>query len=111
MKDSPLFAVIRHTMEVINPGSLDAFSQWNHYVWLFDEEEDAMSWAVNLLDSPLLQANEHYFAQAIESLISNRYFQVAGESVAIGEVITGDDFEIEFLPSGEQNGEDQNHLH
>ena len=87
-----MFAVIRHTFEIVNPEkdnplSYKIYAEWKHYVWIFDDEVDAMAFAITLLDSPLLQANEHYLAHAIEMLETNRFFQAGKESVAVGEVV------------------------
>jgi hypothetical protein len=87
-----MFAVIRHTFEMVkpepdNPKSLKTYAEWRHYVWLFKDEVDAMTFAIAMLDSPLLNANDHYMAHAIESLQTNRYWQMGRESVAIGRVI------------------------
>jgi len=88
-----MFAVIRHTFELGEPDPQykgfrkQAVANWKHYVWLFESEVDAMAFAITLLDSPLLQANEHYLAHAIESLEINRYWQTGRESVAVGEVV------------------------
>lgn len=70
-----------------NPKSYKIYADWKHYVWVFEDELDAMAFAITLLDSPLLRANEHYLAHAIESLELNRYWQIGRESVAVGEVI------------------------
>jgi hypothetical protein len=91
-KGLSMFAVIRHTFEMINPEpenptSYKIYADWKHYVWIFESEVDAMAFAITLLDSPLLQANEHYLAHAIESLETNRFWQTGRESVAIGQVV------------------------
>tara|TARA_R100000687_G_C6366787_1_gene126014 strand:+ start:265 stop:591 length:327 start_codon:yes stop_codon:yes gene_type:complete len=87
-----MFAVIRHTFEMIkpepdNPKSLKTYCEWRHYVWLFEDEVDAMAFAITMLDSPLLNANEDYMSHAIESLQTNRYWQMGKESVAVGRVL------------------------
>ena len=46
-----------------------------------------MAFAITLLDSPLLKANEHYLAHAIESLQLNKFWQTGRESVAVGDVL------------------------
>ena len=55
-------------------------------MWLFDTEVDAMSFAITLLDHPLLGANEHYLDHAIETLKEGKFWQVGRESVAVGKV-------------------------
>ena len=110
-----MFAVIRHTFEMINPEpdnpkSYKIHSDWKHYVWLFDTEEDAMTFAVTLLDHPLLIANEHSLAYAIESLKTGKFFQVGRESVAVAKVlerleVIADDEEI----TGEDDDEKSIH--
>ena len=87
-----MYAVISHTFEIVNPEpenpkSLKIFADWKHYVWLFDNKDEAMSFAITLLDTPLLKANNEYFAHAVESLETNNYWQTGRESVAVGEVI------------------------
>ena len=106
-----MFAVIRHTFEIINPEpnnpkSYKIHADWKHYVWLFEDEVDAMTFAITLLDSPLLQANEHYLAHAIESLEINRFWQTGRESVAVAEVI--DSPEIIY---GDPNERRKNDIH
>ena len=102
-----MFAVIRHTYEIDKPkdeapSSYFISAEWKHYVWIFEEEVDAMAYAITLLDDPLLKANEEYLAHAIESLKERKYWQTGRESVAIGEVfdapdiIYGDDNEKSF---------------
>ena len=86
-----MYAVIRHTFEIVNPEpdnpkSYKIMGEWKHYVWLFECEEDAVVYAISLLDSPLLTGNKDYLNHAIESLQINRFFQVGKESVAIGEI-------------------------
>lgn len=87
-----MYAVIRHTFEMVNPEpdnpkSYKIHNDWKHYVWVFDDEVDAMAFAITLLDSPLLKANEHYLAHAIESLQLNKFWQTGRESVAVGDVL------------------------
>ena len=87
-----MFAVIRHTFEMIkpepdNPKSLKTYCEWRHYVWLFEDEVSAITYAMTLLVDPLLMANEHYFAHAIESLQNNKFWQMGKESVAVGRVL------------------------
>ena len=106
-----MFAVIRHTFEIVNPEpdnpkSYKITGSWKHYVWLFETEEDAMVFAISLLDSPLLQANEAYLAHAIESLQTNRYWQTGRESVAIGSVV--DSPEIIY---GDLNDDRKDNIH
>jgi|TARA_R100000234_G_scaffold107293_1_gene78290 hypothetical protein len=107
-----MFAVIRHTFEMINPEpdnpkSYKIHSDWKHYVWLFEEEVDAMAFAITLLDSPLLQANEHYLDHAIESLETNRFWQTGRESVAVAEVV--DSPEIIYGDPRNERGKDNIH--
>ncbi len=106
-----MFAVIRHTFEIVNPEpenpkSYNIMGEWKHYVWLYENEEDATSFAITLLESPLLKANDDYMAHAIESLQSNRYWQTGRESVAIAEVL--DSPEIIY---GEYEDGRENHIH
>jgi hypothetical protein len=107
-----MFAVIRHTFEIINPEpknprSYKIHANWKHYAWLFDKEVDAIAFAITLLDSPLLQANEHYLDHAIESLELNRYWQTGRESVAIAQVVDSP----EIIYGDPRNERRKNDLH
>tara|TARA_R110000744_G_scaffold181287_1_gene300377 strand:+ start:154 stop:354 length:201 start_codon:yes stop_codon:yes gene_type:complete len=66
-----------------------------------------MTFAITLLDSPLLQANEHYLAHAIESLELNRYWQTGRESVAVGEVVDSP----EIIYGDPRNEKGTNNIH
>ena len=92
-----MYSVIRHTFEIVNPEpeepislvghSSKSFGEWKHYTWIFAELDEAMEFAISLLNNPLLRANQHYLDHAIESMRDNRYFQVGRESVAVGVVL------------------------
>ena len=82
-----MFAVIRHTFDIDTSDKYNSIGEWKHQVWIFDEEVDAMSYAITLLDNPLLISNEHYMAHAIETLETSKFWQVGRESVAVGEVL------------------------
>ena len=82
-----MFAVIRHTYVLDISDKYNSIGEWKHYVWLFDNDLDAMTYAITLLDNPLLLANEHLLANAIETLQDNRFFQVGRDSVAVAEVL------------------------
>lgn len=99
-----MFAVIRHTFEINVEDKYNSFGDWNHYVWLFDTEDEATIYAVTLLDHPLLIANEHSLAHAIESLKTGKFFQVGRESVAIAKVLE----KLEIITDDEEIGEDNN---
>ena len=86
-----MYAVIRHTYKVDIPDPRNMFStkssaKWIHLVWIFESEIDAISFAISLLDDPLITANEWLIESAIKQLEENRYYQVGRESVAIAEV-------------------------
>ena len=81
-----MYAVIRHTFDMDTKDKYASVGEWKHHVWLFDTEEEARTYAVTLLDNPILLANEHSLAYAIETLQTGKYFQVGRESVAIGKV-------------------------
>tara|TARA_R110002020_G_scaffold216326_3_gene423808 strand:+ start:3246 stop:3578 length:333 start_codon:yes stop_codon:yes gene_type:complete len=110
-----MFAVIRHTFEMINPEphnprSYKIYADWKHYAWLFEKEVDAMAFAISLLDSPLLQANEDYLKHAVESLELNKFWQTGRESVAIAQVV--DSPEIIYGGSDERRKEKEtNNIH
>ena len=86
-----MFAVVRHTYQLDIPDPKNVFStkssaKWVHLVWVFDTELDALSFAISLLDDPLIIANEWLLESAIHQLEENRFYQVGRESVAIAEV-------------------------
>ena len=86
-----MFAVVRHTYQLNIPDPKNVFSQessakWVHLVWVFDTEMDALSFAISLLDDPLITSNEWLLESAIRQLEEDRFYQVGRESVAIAEV-------------------------
>ena len=81
-----MYAVIRHTFEIDVSNKYNSYGEWRHRVWLFDTEQEAMTYAITLLDNPLLIANKHYLAHAIETLQTGKFWQVGRESVAVGKV-------------------------
>ena len=86
-----MFAVVRHTYKLDIPDPSNVFStkssaEWVHLVWVFDTEMDALSFAISLLDDPLIIANEWLLESAIHQLEENRFYQVGRESVAIAEI-------------------------
>ena len=86
-----MFAVVRHTYQLDIPDPRNVFSakssaKWVHLVWVFDTEMDALSFAISLLDDPLITSNEWLLESAIHQLEENRFYQVGRESVAIAEV-------------------------
>jgi len=86
-----MFAVVRHTYKLDIPDPRNVYSnkssaKWIHLVWVFDTEMDALSFAISLLDDPLIIANEWLLESAIHQLEENRFYQVGRESVAIAEI-------------------------
>ena len=86
-----MFAVVRHTYQLDIPDPEYVFStqssaKWVHLVWVFDTEVDALSFAISLLDDPLIIANEWLLESAIHQLEKDKFYQVGRESVAIAEV-------------------------
>ena len=86
-----MFAVVRHTYQLDIPDpekvlSTQSSAKWVHLVWVFDTEVDAVSFAISLLDDPLIIANEWLLESAIHQLEKNKFYQVGRESVAIAEV-------------------------
>ena len=86
-----MYAVIRRTYKIDIPDPRNVFStkssaKWIHLVWIFESEIDAISFAISLLDDPLIVANEWLIESAIKQLEEDRYYQVGRESVAIAEV-------------------------
>ncbi len=58
-----MFAVVRHTYQLDIPDPRNVFSakssaKWEHLVWVFEKEVDALSIAISLLDDPIIIANE-----------------------------------------------------
>jgi|TARA_R100000149_G_scaffold51532_1_gene21728 hypothetical protein len=64
-----------------------SYGEWKHYVWLFDDEVSAMAFAITLLNDPILLANEHSLASAIETLETSKFYQIGRESVAVADVL------------------------
>ena len=86
-----MFAVVIHTYQLDIPDPENVFStqssaKWVHLVWVFDTEVDALSFAISLLDDPLIIANEWLLESAIHQLEKDKFYQVGRESVAIAEV-------------------------
>ena len=86
-----MFAVVRHTykidiLEPNNPNSTKSKADWVHLVWIFKNEVDAITFAISLLDDPLIRANEYMLDSAINQLEKKRFYQLGRESVAIAEV-------------------------
>ena len=86
-----MFAVVRHTYQLDIPDPENVFStqssaKWVHLVWVFDTEVDALSFAISLLDDPLIIANELLLESAIHHLKKDKLYQLGRESVAIAEV-------------------------
>tara|TARA_R100000734_G_C3298665_1_gene89558 strand:- start:793 stop:1092 length:300 start_codon:yes stop_codon:yes gene_type:complete len=81
-----MFAVIRHTFEMDVTNKYQSSGEWKHKVWLFKSENEAVTYAVSLLDNPVILANEHSLAHAIETLQTGKYWQYGRESIAIGKV-------------------------
>jgi len=86
-----MYAVIRHTYHLDIPEPSNVYStkssaKWVHLVWMFETELDALSFAISLLDDPLIISNKWLIESAIKQLEEDRYYQVGRESVAIAEV-------------------------
>jgi len=86
-----MFAVIRHTYQLDIPEPRNVFStkssaDWVHLVWIFESEIDAISYAISLLDDPLITASEWLLESAVKQLQEDRFYQVGRESIAISEV-------------------------
>jgi len=86
-----MYAVIRHTYHLDIPEPSNVYStkssaKWVHLVWMFETELDALSFAISLLDDPLIMSNKWLIESAIKQLEEDRYYQVGRESVAIAEV-------------------------
>ena len=105
-----MFCVIRHTFEIDTTDKYNSVGEWKHLVWLFDTEEEAMTFAISLLDNPLLVANEHYMNHAIESLQEGRYWQVGRESVAVG-MIANEKIEIIYEDLEDDAQDSEKHIH
>ena len=108
-----MFAVVRHTYQLDIPDPRNVFStkssaKWVHLVWVFDSEIDALSFAISLLDDPLIVSNEWLLESAIHQLEENRFYQVGRESVAIAEVQEAP--EIVYREQ-EEEGKDEKSIH
>ena len=84
-----MYSVIKHTYELEDTQDiLNTRGEWKHYCWNFETQESATEYAIQIImENPMIQSNDYYLKQAIESLINNRYFQYGKESVAIGTVL------------------------
>jgi len=93
-----MYSVIKHTYELEDTQDvLNTRGEWKHYCWNFSSQESATQYAIHLImENPLIQANDYFLKQAIESLINNRYFQHGKESIAIGTVLNPVDLEDNF---------------
>ena len=105
-----MFAVIRHTYKLdipdpTNPNSTKSSAKWEHLVWIFDTELEALAFAITLLDDPLITSNRWLIKSAIHQLETDRYYQVGRESVAIAEV--QDAPEIVFTDDNIENALDE----
>ena len=109
-----MFAVVRHTYKLNIPDPRNVFSnkssaKWIHLVWIFDTEMDALSFAISLLDDPLIIANEWLLESAIKQLEENRFYQVGRESVAIAEI--QDSPTIVYEEEQEEEEQDEKSIH
>jgi hypothetical protein len=82
-----MYAVIRHKFVLDIKDKWNSKGEWQHKVWLFNTEQEAMAYAVSLLSDPVLIGNEHYLAHALERLHTGKFWQLGNESVAVGEVL------------------------
>mgnify|MGYP003110758109 FL=1 len=110
-----MFAVVRHTYQLDIPDPKNVFStkssaKWVHLVWVFDTEIDALSFAISLLDDPLIIANEWLLESAIHQLEENRFYQVGRESVAIAEVQESPEIVYEDKEN-KKEGDDEESIH
>jgi hypothetical protein len=110
-----MFAVVRHTYQLDIPDPKNVFStkssaKWVHLVWVFDTELDALSFAISLLDDPLIIANEWLLESAIHQLEENRFYQVGRESVAIAEVQESPEI-VYKDKENEKEGDDEESIH
>jgi 3-dehydroquinate synthetase len=64
-----------------------------------------MTFAITLLDNPVILANEHSLAHAIETLQTGKFWQFGRESVAVGKV----EDNIEII--SEEDTEDEKSIH
>ena len=91
-KENIVFAVVRHTYQIEIPEPTSYFSRkstakWVHKVWIFEEKLDAITYAISLLDDPLVKASDYMFETAIYQLKENNFYQLGRESIAIAEVL------------------------
>ena len=110
-----MFAVVRHTYQLDIPDPKNVFStkssaKWVHLVWVFDTEIDALSFAISLLDDPLIIANEWLLESAIHQLEENRFYQVGRESVAIAEVQESPEI-VNEDKENKKEGDDEESIH
>lgn len=112
-----MFAVIRHTYSLnipdpTNLNSTKSSAKWEHLVWIFATEMDAMAFAITLLDDPLIMSNAWLIKSAIHQLKTDRFYQVGRESVAIAkvqdahEIIYAEDIEMALQELKEELNEE-----
>ena len=109
-----MFAVVRHTYQLDIPDPRNVFStkssaKWVHLVWVFENEVDALSFAISLLDDPLIMANDWLLESAIHQLEEDRFYQVGRESVAIAEV--QDSPTIVYQDEQQEEEQDEKSIH
>jgi hypothetical protein len=109
-----MFAVVRHTYQLDIPDPRNVFSskssaKWVHLVWVFENEMDALSFAISLLDDPLIMANDWLLESAIHQLEEDRFYQVGRESVAIAEV--QDSPTIVYQDEQQEEEQDEKSIH
>jgi len=70
---------------------------------------DALSFAISLLDDPLIMANDWLLESAIHQLEEDRFYQVGRESVAIAEV--QDSPTIVYQDEQQEEEQDEKSIH
>jgi len=85
------YAVIRHTYIIAENkdyvgASGESIGYWRNFVWEHETFEDALAWAISLLNEPRF-ANKHLVASAIDQLTYKHFFEHGGEMIMIGLVI------------------------
>ncbi len=104
-----MYAVVRHTYkldipEPNNPNSTKSSAKWIHRVWIFETELDALSYAISLLDDPLIRSNEYMLESAINQLKEDRFYTLRFKRNSDSEVLYKDKLFVTNQTISQVNG-------
>lgn len=92
-----MFSVVRRTYVIVEDkdyiGSMGGSTgSFQNYVWNFDTIEEALEFAIKLLEEPRF-GNPHLKKYAIDLLTHKFMFEHGGEMIMIGMTMENDDYE------------------